>query len=85
MKFTIILSSLIIGVSIYLSTDKYEFHYQGNEYYSNEYVIYKMNKESGQVTRLEYGFYDDELSEKQVEQVSEVNMDTGIRYTYNVE
>ena len=84
MKFTIILSSLIIGGFIYLSTDKYEFHYQGVEEFGNNYSIYKMNKESGEVVRLTYDFYEEDDGTK-LEQITQVSLDDGRRYVINVE
>ena len=51
MKGTIILASIIVGLSIFVSRDIYEFHYVGEEHFNNEAASYVLNKKTGHLTR----------------------------------
>lgn len=84
MEKTIIISSLIIGLSILLSSDIYEYEYVGTEEYTNEYVGYVINKKTGSVKRVQYGIYEGD-KEEDVIQVITTDMKTGLRYGSTVD
>ena len=85
MEKTIIISSLIIGLSILLSSDIYEYEYIGNEEkYSNEYLGYVINKKTGSVKRVSYVVIEDDNKEDVI-QVITTDMKTGLRYGSTVD
>ena len=46
MKGTIIFASIIVGLSIFVLRDTYEFHYVGEEHFNNEATSYVLNKKT---------------------------------------
>lgn len=60
MQGTILLASFIVGLSIFFSSDMYEFHYVGDEHFGNIKISYVLNKKTGHLARYEHGNYKNE-------------------------
>ena len=80
MKGTIILASIIVGLSIFVSRDIYEFHYVGEEHFNNEATSYVLNKKTGHLTRYSYSYF--KKGDEDIQAVTKIHMNDGSR-TYN--